>query len=320
MKETMRLIVNPLLIVCACLVQGAAASPQQQHYADISSQGSIRKAAATATSSSRPMNLTAAMQQKREAFQQHFPLEEMEAEKLAKKERMKDRREKAARHFASIKPNPQQLERVDPEDWEDIERQQQEMHANQKRKLSSWFSSSAATSPYSTSVLADPSEDYDKWAQGYRMLGGFIDCDHGSDEDEHSGDNNNDNNDENDGACSRWMIWAAVRFLSNDIVVAAAALLIIAVIIYSNLDLDSRLSCPSLYLYSTSTPTTRVRDTANTTGTMPWANWIATAPIPSGNCSECTDRNFISISNRFPSTCGPLTTTNMWWLWLAWPT
>jgi hypothetical protein len=210
----MRLIMNPLLIACACLVQGAAARPQQQQYADISSQGSIRKAATSASrSSSGPMNVTAAMQEKREAFQQHFPFEEMEAEKVAKRERMKDRRERAARHFASIKPNPQQLERVDPEDWEDVERKQQEMHVNQKRKLGSWFSNSESTSPYSTTVLADPSVDYDKWAQGYRMLGGFIDCDHGTEEDQHSGDNNNNNNDQNDGACSRWMMWASVSAL-----------------------------------------------------------------------------------------------------------
>jgi hypothetical protein len=207
---------NPLLIAaCACLVPGVAASPLQ-HHVDVSSQGSIRKATthATSSSSSGPMNVTAAMQEKREAYQQHFPFEKMEAEKLAKKQRMKERREKAARHFASIKPNPQQLERVDPEDWEDIEQQQQEQHINHARKLGSWFSNSESTSPYSTSVLADPSVDYDMWAQGYRMLGGFIDCDHGSDGDEHSGDNDNDN-DGNDGACSRWMMWAAVRLFCH---------------------------------------------------------------------------------------------------------
>jgi hypothetical protein len=199
---------NPLLIAaCACLVQGVASSPLQQHV-DVSSQGSIRKTNTHATSSSSgPMNFTTAMQEKREAFQQHFPFEAMEAERLAKKERMKERREKAARHFASIKPNPRQLERVDPEDWEGIEQQQQE----QQRKLGSWFSNSGSTSPYSTTVLADPSVDYDMWAQGYRMLGGFIDCDHGSDGDDHSGDNDND--DGNDGACSRWMMWAAVSLL-----------------------------------------------------------------------------------------------------------
>jgi hypothetical protein len=209
---------NPLLIaVCACLVQGAAASSLQQHV-DVSSQGSIRKATthATTSTSSGPMNVTAAMQEKREAFQQHFPFEQMEAERLAKKLRMKERREKAARHFATMNPNPQQLERVDPEDWEDVEKRQQEQHVNHERKLGSWFSNSGSTSPYSTTVLADPSKDYDMWAQGYRMLGGFIDCDHGSDNDEHSGDNNN--NDGNDVACSRWMMWAAVSFAMLDII------------------------------------------------------------------------------------------------------
>jgi hypothetical protein len=185
---------------------------------DVSSQGFIRKGAAFATSSSystSPMNATAAMQEKRRSFQQHFPFEELEAERIAKKERMKERRESAARHFASIKPSPQQLERVDPEDWEDMEQKQQEQQQD-KCKLASWFSGSsgASTSPYSTTVLADPSTDYDMWAQGYRMLGGFIDCDHSADGDNHSGDEDED--DGNDGACSRWMMWAAVRFTILD--------------------------------------------------------------------------------------------------------
>jgi hypothetical protein len=238
----MRLIMNPLLIaVCACLVQGAAASPQQ-HYVDVSSQGSIRKATTHATStSSGPMNVTAAMQEKREAYQQHFPFEKMEAERLAKKLRMKERREKAARHFAIMNPNPQQLERVDPEEWEDVEKRQQEQHANHERKLSSWFSNSGgSTSPYSTSVLADPSVDYDMWAQGYRMLGGFIDCDHGTEEDQHSQDNNNDNND-NDTACSRWMMWAAVSLLLNAVTMDVEWLCLCS-------NLNSCLS--SLYLYN----------------------------------------------------------------------
>jgi hypothetical protein len=201
---------NPLLIAaCACLVQGAVASPQQQHdvsMMDVSSQGFVRKGTATSSSSSATMNVTATMNEKRRAFEQHFPFEEMEAERIAKKERMKRRRESAAKHFASIKPNPERLERVDPEDWEDVEQKQQEQQ--HKRELGSWFSGSGNTSPYSTTVLADPSADYDMWAQGYRMLGGFIDCDHSADGDDHSGDEDGD--DGNDGACSRWMMWAAV--------------------------------------------------------------------------------------------------------------
>lgn len=77
--------------------------------------------------------------------------------------------------------------------------------------------------PYSDSNLASPGEYYDKWAQGYRMLGGFIDCDHKKDQDDRrrrrrrmdgeqqnerdlsgSGDDRGD-----DYGCSRWMMWAA---------------------------------------------------------------------------------------------------------------
>jgi hypothetical protein len=43
------------------------------------------------------------------------------------------------------------------------------------------------------------------------MLGGIIDCDH--QKDEGSGDNHNGNgNGNNSGACSRWMLWAAVSY------------------------------------------------------------------------------------------------------------
>jgi hypothetical protein len=57
---------------------------------------------------------------------------------------------------------------------------------------------------------ADPGDDYDMWQQAYRMLGGFIDCDHAKDQG--SGDRNNNNNggQTKDGACSRWMMWASV--------------------------------------------------------------------------------------------------------------
>jgi hypothetical protein len=70
------------------------------------------------------------------------------------------------------------------------------------------------TMAHSANYLADPSQDYDKWAQAYRMLGGYIDCDHDK-EASHSNDKNNGQ------ACSRWMLWAAVsmtkviRLLSN---------------------------------------------------------------------------------------------------------
>jgi len=57
---------------------------------------------------------------------------------------------------------------------------------------------SSNESPYANSALMDISQSYDWFAQGYRMLGGFVDCDHPK-----------DGNDDNGAGCSRWMMWAA---------------------------------------------------------------------------------------------------------------
>ena len=96
------------------------------------------------------------------------------------------------------------IERVSPEEFE-------RMDQTQKIRGLNWWGGSSTSNAYSSSVLLDPSEYYDKWAQAYRMLGGYIDCDHDKDGDSHdSGDNNNDNYSDDGSACSRWMMWAAV--------------------------------------------------------------------------------------------------------------
>jgi hypothetical protein len=51
----------------------------------------------------------------------------------------------------------------------------------------------------------------DSWAQGYRMLGAYVDCD-ARKEEGHSHDNNNNNNGAGEINCSRWMMWAAVSY------------------------------------------------------------------------------------------------------------
>jgi len=124
--------------------------------------------------------------------------EELADERIARKKRMRERRERA-RDLLNTLPPPQRAEKMSTDDVE--------------RHLS-WFGgggSSASTTPYSAQALVDPSAEYDKWAQAYRMLGGYIDCDHPKEDDHHSGSgDNNNNNGGNDNACSRWMIWAAV--------------------------------------------------------------------------------------------------------------
>eukprot|EP00588_Corethron_pennatum_P011894 CAMPEP_0194271416 /NCGR_PEP_ID=MMETSP0169-20130528/5193_1 /TAXON_ID=218684 /ORGANISM="Corethron pennatum, Strain L29A3" /LENGTH=194 /DNA_ID=CAMNT_0039013747 /DNA_START=190 /DNA_END=771 /DNA_ORIENTATION=+ len=49
-------------------------------------------------------------------------------------------------------------------------------------------------------------KDIDMWAQGYRMLGGFIDCTHTREE--HHSQDDDDGQDETQ-PCGRWMMWAA---------------------------------------------------------------------------------------------------------------
>ena len=114
-------------------------------------------------------------------------------------------RQKKARDFAKKLPKVPQgkMERVSPEELEEIEQKQ--------RGLNWWGSGSATSDAYSSSVLIDPSQYYDKWAQAYRMLGGFVDCDHAKSGDSHDDNNGNGNGNGNGDACSRWMLWAAVR-------------------------------------------------------------------------------------------------------------
>jgi len=57
--------------------------------------------------------------------------------------------------------------------------------------------------PYYNPNKVDVSQDIDWWAQGYRMLGGFIDCSQVADKHDR-----NDGDDDEKG-CSRWMMWAA---------------------------------------------------------------------------------------------------------------
>jgi len=81
--------------------------------------------------------------------------------------------------------------------------------SDEERKL--WgggsFGGNGNSDPYEPAGgLVTETEYWDKWQQAYRFLGGYIDCTNswgGG-----SGDSGNNNGDD-DGACSRWMMWAA---------------------------------------------------------------------------------------------------------------
>jgi len=91
------------------------------------------------------------------------------------------------------------------------------------RKLSWWGSSTGKGGnygdPYETSAFqADPSLDYDMFAQGWRLLGGFISCeafaDHGSGDRRHRGRRVGSGNGDGNDYCERWVVWAA--YVNND--------------------------------------------------------------------------------------------------------
>lgn len=117
------------------------------------------------------------------------------------KQRKKERRR------ATLESVRNKLPRVPKGKLEAVDAETVEKLSQQHRHLN-WFSGNGGSNAYSSGVYVDPSQYYDKWAQAYRMLGGFIDCDH--DMSENSGDSG-DGNDGGNTACSRWMMWAAVR-------------------------------------------------------------------------------------------------------------
>jgi hypothetical protein len=138
-----------------------------------------------------------------------------QSELQTRRQRTRERRQKFRELFRH--PNPQQeLVEIPPAEWEGMLRDSKNPEESHRRI--SWMSGSgtATGESLSTAALADPGQSYDKWAQAYRMLGGFIDCDHQKQQknNDHKNENNKNQNQQqqsNGYACSRWMLWAAVR-------------------------------------------------------------------------------------------------------------
>lgn len=187
-------------------------------------------------------------------------LNDMEEENKARKERIRERNERARQKLETYHPDPAQMTRMSKEE---VDKMAEEDHP-WMRGLGWGSTSSAAYADF----LADPTQEYDKWAQAYRMLGGYIDCDHQKDgDDHHSGDDNNA--EDNSNACSRWMIWAAVRIINMPADCAHP---------YSLLTKHHCL----LPLFSMSMRITRVMDTASTMATTLLVSWTVTTLTPAG--------------------------------------
>lgn len=126
-----------------------------------------------------------------------------------KQRRMKERREKAKAKLASLQPDLASLTQLSEDEikemYDEISSKDPGFEKEDNKWMRNLWGSSSSSNPYTSSNLADVSESYDWWSQGYRMLGGFIDCDNQKDE----GSGDKDGGGDNGGACSRWMMWAA---------------------------------------------------------------------------------------------------------------
>jgi hypothetical protein len=135
----------------------------------------------------------------------------------ARNERLREQRTTAFSEKQAMRPPP--LETMERVEWDEDFFNSTSPTDLWKRKL--WLSANKngnVVSSQTKGKMADPSQNYDKWAQAYRMLGGYIDCDHPKSSNKDGG-----SRDSNNMACSRWMIWAAVRAV-DDFVKTAGAL------------------------------------------------------------------------------------------------
>ena len=136
--------------------------------------------------------------------------EEREEEARRRRRRTQERRARARQTLASLSNRADKPPQTEKEAKSPVHRlTREEMHSVQRK--TSWFGGDGVSYNAALNYVADPTADYDKWAQAYRMLGAFIDCDH--DKSEGSGDGGGEGGGEG-GVCSRWMMWAAVSVKS----------------------------------------------------------------------------------------------------------
>jgi hypothetical protein len=218
--------------------------------------------------------------------------EQREGERANRRERMQERNGRIKDVMQMIRPDT--VERVSPEELASLE---EEHPSLRKLGWNSWAGNGNSGIQY-----ADPGEDYDMWQQAYRMLGGFIDCDHSQD-----GEGSHDNNDNQDEhrrqeeggdaqPCSRWMLWASVSLWHLHV-------------LFHEEQQRSNVIC-ILFFHSTLIPTTKVTDTMSILETHQQARWTVTIRTLNGNYLASTVKSFISLSNKSQNIFGRLTSTN----------
>lgn len=127
---------------------------------------------------------------------------------MERSERIANRRSTAHSKIAQVNPDVTTLQKLSKDDIQNVynsaKKRDSDLFNSEHKwfRRMKWYNNNDDRSPYNIEYFADTGSEIDQWAQAYRMLGGFIDCDHNKDDSHDSGD------DEEEG-CSRWMMWAA---------------------------------------------------------------------------------------------------------------
>jgi len=135
------------------------------------------------------------------------PQEKAQA-KIDKAARIAQRRQNAKDLIHKHQPEPGVLQKMSPVDIQKVYGNAIKQDPELNEENNKWMRdlSSNYRGSNNPDYLVATDEYYDEWAQGYRMLGGFIDCDAEGGDSHDSGDGNNGGDGQ---SCSRWMMWAA---------------------------------------------------------------------------------------------------------------
>jgi len=145
--------------------------------------------------------------------------DEFLAEHANRSERMQQQRETARDKIREMMDNPQLYsqspERLSEEDMSNLEKEAIRDDPNFERKENRWLRNRKYNEEdFEYSSLADPGQYFDVWAQAYRMLGVYINCQSSASSNGWNGyygygNNNNNNDDDEEDGCQRWVIWAS---------------------------------------------------------------------------------------------------------------
>jgi len=132
--------------------------------------------------------------------------EDLKKARIQKDKRMQERRENAKEKIREMIDNPNEYstdraERMTKDDLDSLRTSVETDDPLLKMPENRWLWNTKKKEPF-----ADSSIYWDMWAQAYRMLGVYVECENPNAKSSYYYSNNDDNE---DGGCKRWVIWAA---------------------------------------------------------------------------------------------------------------